>query len=236
MAETARHRIGYADALKLTTSLCLCYTLIVAGLRTWIRRSIYGVDDVVITVATLISLGHFTANYAALNYGAGDPWKSISKNEMKSLNQVRLLRSHLHQLLTLVLQATIASVATFVLALYTSKAAVVTFLARISKQNKHALVYWSCLGFVVAAGIASIFIVLVGWPNKSGYYLAFSINSESCNVQVRAKIPTITHCSNPAADHTLGRLHRIRPVHRDIPSDPPLSPPLGCSDASKGEG
>lgn len=88
MADTVRHRIGYSDAFKLTTSLCLTYTLLVAALRTWIRRSIYGVDDIVITVATAICLAHFAANYAALHYGAGDPWDLISEGDVESLNQV----------------------------------------------------------------------------------------------------------------------------------------------------
>lgn len=88
MAEAVRHRVGYGDALKLTTSLCLCYTILVAGLRTWVRRSIYGVDDIVITVATVISLGLFAAIYAALPYGAGDPWDKIPKKNIDPLNQV----------------------------------------------------------------------------------------------------------------------------------------------------
>lgn len=165
MAGVVRHRIGYADALKLTTSLCLTYTLLVAGLRTWVRRSIYGVDDIVVSVATVICLGHFAANYAALSYGAGDPWNSISQADVHSLNQ-----------------ASFASVATFVLALYTSKAAVIAFLARISQQKQHVLLYWTCLGLVVASGLASVFLVTLGWPLKTGYYFAFYENEKSCDV------------------------------------------------------
>ena len=100
MAEAVRHRIGYADGLKFTTSLCLCYTLLVAGLRTWVRRSGYGVDDILITVATLICLGLFGSIYAALNYGAGDPWKSIPRSHVDSLNQVWNMHQVRNMLLT----------------------------------------------------------------------------------------------------------------------------------------
>ena len=92
MAEAPRHRIGYADGLKFTTSLCLCYTLLVAGLRTWVRRTNYGVDDILITLATLICLGLFGSIYAAIHYGAGDPWTSIPRSHVDSLNQVRSMR------------------------------------------------------------------------------------------------------------------------------------------------
>jgi hypothetical protein len=70
-----------------------------------------------------------------------------------------------------------------VIALYTSKAAVIAFLARISQQKQHVLLYWMCLGFVVASGLASVFLVTVGLPLKSGYYFAFYLNQKSCDVQ-----------------------------------------------------
>lgn len=94
---------------------------------------------------------------------------------------VELLKAHINEYP----QASFASVATFVIALYTSKAAVITFLARISQQRQHSLVYWTCLGVVGAAGVVSVFIVLVGWPLKSGFYFGFSLNSQSCDLQVR---------------------------------------------------
>ena len=95
MAESVRHRIGYADGLKFTTSLCLSYTLLVAGLRTWVRRTNYGVDDILITVATLICLGLFASIYAAIHYSAGDPWKTVPRSHVDSLNQVRIMH-HVH--------------------------------------------------------------------------------------------------------------------------------------------
>ena len=70
------------------------------------------------------------------------------------------------------------------LALYASKAAVIAFLARMSQQKHHLLTYWICLGLVAATGLASVLIVLVDWPLKSGYYFAFYSNQHSCDIQV----------------------------------------------------
>ena len=88
----ANNRVGYDDSLNLTTSLCLSYTLIVAILRGWIRRSNYGVDDWIIAAAVLVCLGHFASNYAALHYGSGTRWTYIQQNnDAESLNSVRFL-------------------------------------------------------------------------------------------------------------------------------------------------
>ena len=89
MAEPRNHRLGYEDSLNLTTSICLTYTLCVAILRGWVRRSIYGVDDIVIGVATIIVIGHFASDYLALNYGAGKPWHNIvEQDQIAGLNGV----------------------------------------------------------------------------------------------------------------------------------------------------
>lgn len=89
MAEPPKHRIGFADSLKFTTSLCLTYTLGVALLRVWVRRGIFGTDDIVICVATVVCLGHFASNYLALAYGAGKPWSLIQQGgNIESLNSV----------------------------------------------------------------------------------------------------------------------------------------------------
>lgn len=91
MAEPPRHRIGFGDSLKLTTSLCLTYTVGVALLRAWVRRSTFGADDIVISAATLVCLGHFASNYIALEYGAGKPWSTIAAaGQIGPLNSVCL--------------------------------------------------------------------------------------------------------------------------------------------------
>lgn len=48
-----------------------------AVLRGWIRRGIYGIDDMVVAVATVASLAHAGATYVALAHGGGNPWLLI---------------------------------------------------------------------------------------------------------------------------------------------------------------
>jgi hypothetical protein len=83
-------REAHGDAVAFTISLCLCFTVCIALLRVWIRRNAYGSDDLVIGVATLVSLGHTASSYVALSAGLGGKWNSISrdKDELAELNQV----------------------------------------------------------------------------------------------------------------------------------------------------
>lgn len=82
-------RPGYSNAVDLTISLCLTYTLCIAGIRVWVRRGTYGVDDIVVAAATLVSLGHTAADYVALYYGLGTAWRHVlAKHELDALNQV----------------------------------------------------------------------------------------------------------------------------------------------------
>lgn len=82
-------REGYVNPLAFTISLCLCFTVCVALLRVWIRRNAYGLDDAVIGVATLVSLGHTASGYAALMAGLGRPWsKILVEEDLAALNQV----------------------------------------------------------------------------------------------------------------------------------------------------
>jgi hypothetical protein len=91
MAEPHKSRVGFEDTLNFTNSLCVAYTLCSAVLRGWIRRDIYGVDDVVIAAATLTTLGFFAANYVALDHGAGKPWSYIdTAGDVAPFNQVCL--------------------------------------------------------------------------------------------------------------------------------------------------
>ena len=83
--------IGYQDTLNLTISLCLIYTLCVACVRIWIRKGSFGADDLVIAVATILTLCHSAASYAALAAGLGIPWSNLSRSDdSSSLNAVRL--------------------------------------------------------------------------------------------------------------------------------------------------
>jgi hypothetical protein len=91
MAEPHKSRVGFEDTLNFTNSLCVAYTLCSAVVRGWIRRDIYGIDDVVVAAATITTLGFFAANYVALDYGAGKPWDYIDAGEdVVPFNQVCL--------------------------------------------------------------------------------------------------------------------------------------------------
>lgn len=80
-ATPAKHHIGYVDGLNVAISLCLTYTLCVTLLRGWIRRRLYGWDDIVVAIATvrpmfrrsinLILLPHHTASWlTSLRYSS----------------------------------------------------------------------------------------------------------------------------------------------------------------------
>ncbi len=75
-----RH-LGFSDAVNVTISICLTYTLLLACMRIWIRKGAYGVDDIVIAIATLVSFGHTAADYADLSSGLGMPWAQLVDNK-----------------------------------------------------------------------------------------------------------------------------------------------------------
>jgi len=91
MAESHREgRLGFEDTLNFANTLCVAYTLCSAILRGWIRRGIYGIDDLVIAAATFSTLGFFAANYVALEHSAGKPWHYIEAlHDVASFNRVR---------------------------------------------------------------------------------------------------------------------------------------------------
>lgn len=89
MSDTASQHIGHIDTLNLTVSLYLCYTLCIALVRLWIRRGAFGVDDLVVLFATLVTLGHTGTSYAAMAYGLGKPLAIIRRDEsIAELNAV----------------------------------------------------------------------------------------------------------------------------------------------------
>ena len=45
--------VGYVHGLQLTLGLCLCYTLCIACLRSYIRWRAYGRDDAVVLLSTV---------------------------------------------------------------------------------------------------------------------------------------------------------------------------------------
>jgi len=80
---------GYQNTLNLTISLCLTYTLCIACVRIWIRKTAYGIDDFVIAVATLVTLGNTAASFASLSEGLGLPWSKLEQStKLPGLNKV----------------------------------------------------------------------------------------------------------------------------------------------------
>ena len=87
--------VGYYDGVNLTISLCLTYILCISGVRIWIRKGAYGIDDLVIAIATLVALGHTAANYAALANGLGLSWtKVLREDNIDSLSAVSISSEH----------------------------------------------------------------------------------------------------------------------------------------------
>ncbi|KAF2724449.1 hypothetical protein K431DRAFT_318224 [Polychaeton citri CBS 116435] len=168
--EPSRKHLGYSDGLNLALSLCLTYSVCVAGLRTWIRRGNYGSDDLVILIATIITIVHIVCAYIALRQGLGQSENDISSDPAGSM-------------LNAIDQATLAAVVTFAFTLYLSKCAVLTFLARITKQRRRVQLYHICNGIVAVIGLASIFMLTVDCPSDSDFYWAFYKNRGSCPSQ-----------------------------------------------------
>jgi hypothetical protein len=87
--DTPRQYMGHVDALNLTVSLCLCYTLYIALTRLRIRRGAFRVDDLVVLAATLVTHGHTGSRYAALALESGKLWSEVnSSSKLTESNKV----------------------------------------------------------------------------------------------------------------------------------------------------
>ena len=184
--DTPSQHTGRVEALNLTISLCICYTLCIALVRLWIRRGAFGVDDLVVLAATLATLGHTGTSYAALSLGLGKPWSEIGNSgKLPELNAVgyNCANPTRSEGLT-VSQASIAGAVTFTIALYISKIGVLAFLSRITKNKTQLLIYHACHLLVAVFGFISILVVTVDCPSPSSYYWAFFANRTACDSQV----------------------------------------------------
>ncbi|KYG42468.1 hypothetical protein M433DRAFT_7122 [Acidomyces richmondensis BFW] len=159
---------GYEDALNLTISLCLTFSLCIACVRIWIRKGAFGIDDFVIAVATAITLGNAAASYVSLADGMGLPWFKLQRSD--SLSSLEM--------------ATIAGVISFIIALYVSKCAMLFFLCRITKTPAQIKLFRACNVIVAVLGVLSALIATIACPTNSGYYWAFYANRTSCPSQI----------------------------------------------------
>ncbi|CAD0111909.1 unnamed protein product [Aureobasidium uvarum] len=156
------HHLGYADSLNVAISICLTYTLIFTCVRVHLRRNSFGVDDVVVIVATVAVIAHFAASYACLTAGLGKPYDVIKEN-------IGRLSS-----------TAIASAVTFVLALYAAKIAALVFLMRIQSKTRSTYFYPILILVYSVLAVASAMTIAAGCPPASGYYWDFAGNKGSC--------------------------------------------------------
>ncbi|KAF2093215.1 hypothetical protein NA57DRAFT_48631, partial [Rhizodiscina lignyota] len=153
---TASHHVGYVDGLTFTISICLTYTLCVSAIRAWIRRRLYGWDDLVVAVSTVFILGFYATSYVSLGAGLGKNAKTIyseSSSKLGTLNRSTVSRNIL-----------------FLITLYFSKAGVVAFLERTTKTKKHQIVHYICFGLFAVLGIGSIIAITADCGNPNRYF------------------------------------------------------------------
>lgn len=188
------HHLGFSDSVNVTVSLCLTYTLLLSCVRIWIRKGAFGVDDLVIAIATLVSFGHTAADYVALANGLGTPWAHILDDEnLSSLNAVNHsspnVTSHNDADLLTPDQASMAGIVTYVVSLYLSKCAMISFLGRITKTHSRFSLYHACNAMTAMIGVASLLTVTIDCPSDSDYYWAFHSNTLTCPSQVSLFLP-----------------------------------------------
>ncbi|GAB7350013.1 hypothetical protein MBLNU459_g0688t2 [Dothideomycetes sp. NU459] len=129
--------VGYTDSLNVAISICLTK---------------YGLDDLFVGIATLMTLIHFGTSYATLADGMGKP-AIILLVSFGRLNT-----------------SAVAGVVTFILSLYLSKITALVFMLRIASVKKTVIIYHACIAVTALFGIASLLAVTVDSPTQSGYY------------------------------------------------------------------
>ncbi|KAF2859173.1 hypothetical protein K470DRAFT_278008 [Piedraia hortae CBS 480.64] len=152
---------GYEDAINLTISICLTYTLCIAILRFILKRRDGGSDDIVVGIATLFTISNAVANYLSLDFGLGAPSSAV--RSVANLNR-----------------ACIASFVMGLIALYLAKSAMLFFLCRVTRSTSQLRLYRCCLVLIGLLGLISIFAATLGCYSKHGFYWAFHANRFSC--------------------------------------------------------
>ncbi|KAL8668498.1 MAG: hypothetical protein Q9168_006873 [Polycauliona sp. 1 TL-2023] len=142
------------DAVKVAISLCLCYTLLIALLRLWIRRNLYGPDDWVALAATVVAVGQFGAGYAAVHTGLGRSIDVLHESsDLLALNKANL-----------------AGVVLWVFALYASKCAAIMFMSRFAQPGRHKKEIQGLLVVVAILGFGSLLTLVVDCRVVSAIY------------------------------------------------------------------
>jgi hypothetical protein len=141
MSDPLNQHLGHVDVLNLTVSLCLCYTICIALVRLWIRRGAFGIDDVVVLVATAVTLSHTGTSYIALADGLGKPWNRHQDRQGSGELERCMCIAIYPRFKTMLssLQTLIAGVVTFITALYISNFGAPPFLAALPRTQPRFL-------------------------------------------------------------------------------------------------
>lgn len=85
-------------------------------------------------------------------------------------------------------QASLAGTVLFIVALYLTKCATLTFLGRITKAQKQIMFYYIMNGLIATAGLVSVLVVSLACPAEP-YYWNFHDNKVNldCPSQVRTE-------------------------------------------------
>ncbi|KAK3109613.1 hypothetical protein LTR53_016948 [Teratosphaeriaceae sp. CCFEE 6253] len=131
-----------------------------AGVRIWIRKGSFGLDDIVVCLSTIITLCHYATSYVGLAQGLGGPWSGIKDGRAVSrLNE-----------------AALAGVVTFIFALYLSKCAMLFFLSRITKTPKQLKLFLACN---IATAVIGVVCILLATSTRWQVITALDIITEA---------------------------------------------------------
>ncbi|KAI4243231.1 MAG: hypothetical protein L6R40_003599 [Gallowayella cf. fulva] len=142
------------DALKVALSLCLCYTLLIAFVRVYIRRNLYGPDDWTAFGATIVAIAQFAAGYAAVGQGLGRTIDVLRESpDLLALNKSNL-----------------GAVVLWVFSLFASKCAAIVFMSRFAQPGRHKKEILTLLVVVAILGLGSLLAVIVNCRVVSAIY------------------------------------------------------------------
>lgn len=96
-APAAGHRFAvmtsddYGASAWIATVLSLTYSLIIFSARFIVKRGLYGIDDVILSVAHLLALGQWIAIFVSLSDGLG---KAVSLLTLKQESRISQVFTH----------------------------------------------------------------------------------------------------------------------------------------------
>ncbi|MCJ1231161.1 hypothetical protein MMC12_007837 [Toensbergia leucococca] len=195
--DPARRRI---NALEVVISLCFTYALCIFGMRLWMRRNLYGLDDLIALIATVssaqddrpvfppdrsnlwltatfqvLAVAQYATQYLALAVGLGRSSQYLeTDSKLSTLNN-----------------ASFAGVILFLLTLYASKCGAIALTSRFAQPGRHTMAVYCVFGLCIVLGLASVMEVTIGCGVTSAYYWDLSAKAGHCSSQyTRWKVAT----------------------------------------------